>query len=704
ENKELADLSLWDKAWNKQWNEVWKEFGPTTQLRNSGGIQAIAGITGGMTISVNGHAPCRAAGRAPVKLNLSQTSDDMLSAVLDGTSAKLRKSFIHDPKGKGPQGKKNPESKDPSGTESLESHTHQATTSSPNNPPLAKKLNNGISWLGNSCALSGSDKHEVWATPQESAVEVAWAAAWPVAERLGRKAVTSVPNPGEKITRNTQPPRASVRPRALTTVHPSVVGLTNATKAVGSFAVKTSRTIRSSLGRDLQVLSNDTPNMLNTPNTPILTNRRSQAIGKPNRMSREVTAPIRESGRTGVTSLPTSATPRPRKSSISETSKKQIDTATPDIGLHSITEVPSQIHLPAALQTVPSVSIRATPNRAASEPFPVGESEKTTAKRNSDPISRPSSVATIRQRSESAKKLLRRHVIPRLSDAQRDSQLEDAFLGKTKEKLYREKKDYAMLQAKKEASESQFAQEQLSKVNPIVQAEQAWERVVAISGREYFMQNLNILAQHKWDELVERCKKTPFLAPVGDRSSWQTRFAEIWEKAWKESWAAAWNNVWSQAFDEATSRGIEFGIEDALDLVPGMKRRTYEQLRSSESYDKLKELLGGKSASEILEQVHQWMKELGYLSESLRYSVPTLRDDCMEIIASNNVKLKATSALAASIGITEVRPKPVRMSHFELQRWLANEYIPQRVHNHEQVHRLFLRGIAEVWDTISDIS
>ncbi|QRW25733.1 Tuberin [Rhizoctonia solani] len=712
-NKKLTDPKLWDEAWNsawkKNWNNAWKEFGPTTQLRNSGRIQAVTGIAGGTTISMNGRAHSRVVGRIPIKLVLSQSSSDMVNAIL-GRDDNSHSSFARD-EGEVPHppGANTPPSfaRDRessygpiyrSAIEPLISNTfrpsNQVANPYINHIHAVSKLSRGVSWIGSSCVLSGSGAHEIWATPQESAIEAAWTVAWPEGERLGREAATSV----ESVTSNPRSSQSGAKPRRHT-MHPSVVGVILATKAVAHLAIRTTRLVHTVVDRDQQVLSNSASNI------PSSTTLREQVPRELDRTSHMVNSPIRESPRFGK-SVPVLLSSTPSKTLVSGSSSGEMDPTALNTGLRSISEVSSQVHLPTTSKAAPNMS-PVTISGVMSEPFAIPEPEQATVghTRNSYPSTRPSSSATTRQRSESARRVLRRHVIPRLSDAQRNSQLEDAFVGKTKEKTYQEKKDNARQTASNKAElNRQLAHEQLSKVDPTKQAEQAWEQMMSVSGTDQFRQNLNVLAKQEWDKVTEKCRKAPFLAPVTCSSRWEESYAENWAKTWKGTWGAAWETCWDQAFKEAIVRGIEFGVEDALDSALGLKRRTYEQLRSGESYSKLKDVLGSKSPPEILEQVYQWMRELAYLSESLNHIIPTLRDDCMEIMVFKKFKTRAIVTFVTNLGVTETEPTPTRMSHFELQTWLTKEYIPWRVDNDDQILNVFLQGIAEVWDLVSELS
>ncbi|KAG8712756.1 hypothetical protein FRC11_014285, partial [Ceratobasidium sp. 423] len=627
DNRELADPTVWDKAWDMHWREVWRRSGPVAQLRHSGGIQSIASIAGAPTTispTVDGCAPGRIAGRTPVKLILTESSSILLNSIWSGPNSRLPEMPLHGPNETNILGGKG-QSVEPKANKSRP--LAEIAASNIYSIPVAERYN---------CT--------VWATPRESAIESAWAAAWSEAESYGETAARSVleANKPEAGPPN-QATQAGARSRAGTTTHPSVLGAISATKAAARFAARASHRFSVSFNKgrsDQEPPTNAVVNPISPTGETGLVTAPSQTLPEtapsPSTACSPTIGDIRGSiPRKIVPTIETSSlafaaqpqignnslspiTPRSRKTS--GTSSKLRSPSVPGVGLHSISEASSHVDLSIQAQADPNPPIRVS--RTASEPFPVDAPVQTPVRRNSESSDPPSTITFTRRRSESATQRLRKHVITRWSDPQRYSEFEDAFVDKTQERHYREKKESARIEAAKTSDKPDFLAAELRKAGPRQRAEVAWEQMVAHLGKNNFEKKLQILAQQEWEKLVERQKKTHFSGPLGDQpGSWETDFALTWQRAWKESWETAWTAVWKLSYKEATSRGIEFGTEEILDLDPKLKRRTLKQLEASDSYVQLREsLLENKSPLGSLEQVHQWMKELSYLSESLQYS------------------------------------------------------------------------------------
>ncbi|CAE6476441.1 unnamed protein product [Rhizoctonia solani] len=708
---------MWDKAWDARWKVVWKRLGPVAHPHGNGRMQSIANITGNINIisaPVDGCAPGRTAGRAPVQLLPTESSSVLLSVIMAGSYGKYLRIPQHSPN---ETSKKQDESQDPDSTTNKHHALNEITTSYIHRVPVDERYNCAVNWLGNSLPLE-SNTYQVWATPRECAIESAWAAAWSAAETRGAatsKSVLAVENSGDGPQTYTL---AGARPRARTSVHPGVLGAISVTKSVTRIAIRASQRLSISFNREhsqespgmasshagdsmeasRRSLQNQSPLGAVAPSSEV----NSLPLDIPHTSTRqkllseiETSSPLALYHQAEGSTLP-SRIPRVRKSSGASSKQRKSDALT--AGLHPISEASSRVDLSTPNPTVGSAG-------GILEPFPANAPVQMIAEKNLDSSVLSSGRTSPRPRSESATRRLRKHVITRWSDSQRYSEFEDAFVDKTQERKYREKKERSCAQAVQHMLSPTVFEEKLREANPTQQAQEAWDRAASLSGKTTFERKLKGLAQQEWEKIVDHRKRNS-LTPLGDQpNDWENQFISAWERAWKESWAAAWAEVWRQSYKEAILRGVEFGVEEIFDdLDPKPKRRTYESLESSRPYSKLREsLLDNKSSLGSLEQIHQWMKELSYLSESLQYSVPTLRDECMEITVIKD-KPKAPSGLMGRLGTTEVKTEPVRMSHYDLQEWLAEVYIFQKVHRDKQMYNLFLRGIAEVWDSVSEIS
>ncbi|CUA74243.1 Dystrophin [Gallus gallus] [Rhizoctonia solani] len=709
ENKGLSDTIVWDEAWDRRWSEIWNHYRPVVPLRKSGKLQTITSVAriaamsrisgissvarisslakGLTTISltVDGCAAGRICGRTLVELPSTKSRSILLNALWKGHN--------HRPK--------TPESQDPATNRSRLST--EVTGLNVLNIPTTERSILPIEWLGNSCFYD-SKTYQVWATPRECAIESAWTAAWFMAEPRGKMVAENVTQSEPEADPPNTAAQANIRSRIRTKAHP-------ATEAISDLATWASHRLSKWLNRGRQDQgSSNTVVGNHTRSTERVIGLSGQVprTGSSRPMASLLGSSVRDSAVTTLaatmTSSPVSTTfsqaggsihspMSPRSRRFSEISQLQRHSGIPEGALPSILE--SRIDLPAQVQGASSLP---TPpaETAPLEPFPTSSPIQTSGQRHPESSGSPSGTDTPRTRIPSATVRLRKRVITRYSDDRRNSdfQAKNAFENKVRERIYGERKTEAREQA------AQILKDLTSDSKPQADAQKlakmAWERAVAYSGRDHFEQSIKSLARQKWDEQADRYEKDTLLVSLGDQpSTWEANFLSTWQYAWEEAWAAAWTAVWDLSYKEAASRGIGFGIEEVLDLDPKLQRSTYKELESSEPFVRLRRsLLDNQSPAKSLEQVHRWMKELGYLSESLQYSVPTLHDECMEITVAKSSEVKAREAAKKT-------SEPIRMSHYDLQEWLTKSYILDTVHGDQKLHNLFLRGIAEVWESMS---
>ncbi|CAE6475479.1 unnamed protein product [Rhizoctonia solani] len=641
EKRELIDPTVWDKAWDMHWEEAWKQHGPVVQPRNPGGIQTFASLSGGInttTAIADGRSSGRAAGRAPVMSSPTGSSGILLNAILVGAHSQPLGGPTHSTMEAGAQGDG---SQSPNhitsnrrdtlaNSEVLASNVHHAS--------ITKKYDCTVNWLGSSCLLSDSNTYKIWTTPQECAIESAWGVAWSVGELYGRDEASSILKKDDEPVDQpqTQPATTGVRLRARTlskavtgivtrasqrfsillngehgqespvTVVPTIDGSAEANRGTAS-SQPSLTTAAPSLGAG--------PSAIKNLRVSTLTNMISD---------RQTDSPLPMSPQPGGNRLSPLVT-RVRK--ISGASSRLRTPITPTAGLDPISEAStSRIDLSA---TSPAAGITG----AASQLFPVTSPVQATSPQSPDSSIPPSGIATPRPRSESTKRL-RKHIITRWSNPEPYSDFEASFRDKNQERKYRENKESSCKKATQRIP-LDLLRTKLQEVDPAKQAAEAWDRANSISSKVPFQQKLKALAQQEWETMVIQNGSTSFTA--ASESNWKNGFISAWERTWKESWAAAWTAVWKLSFREAISRGIEFGVDDVFDLDSKLRRKTYDQLVSSDPYKELQELLNNTSSLETLEQIHQWMKELGYLSELLQHSVPTLRDEYVEITVESKV-------------------------------------------------------------------
>lgn len=504
-------------------------------------------------------------------------------------------------------------------------------------------------WLGHGHLGRRGNDHEIWASPREIAVEMAWVAAWSKAVNQGRVAARNIQDEGPQETPNQM--RAVPNARAAKAIiHPSLVGLMTAARLTKRLAVQAGQ-------RYSKIFDSGTTTEVSPPQTPKTTSR---------------------SQRLNLAILP------------------QTDRV-----------VVSPITSPGSQQ-----------NRYSFPKF----SPESPSNSNRFSFSRVDPGAPNHQRTRSenaATSVLRKHVVSRHSGHRRHSDLGflDAFKDTVRERKHREKKEDAQAQAIKAMSmmlnEAKPTQEQLNK-----QADEAWQRTKRLSSNlEY---NLNQLAEREWQKISEGrgLIASPFL-PV-DPTLWKKGFIESWERAWKESWAAAWQAVWEQGWHAAVARGVEFGVEEVLDLSQNASRINYRQLQSTESYLKVKEIIKQKDLNQTrrLEHVHSMMKELYFLYESLRHSISAIRDDCLEITVFTGRKVRTYPFYC----MTEPQPSDKnkgisiaggaggdseRITYVQLQKWIEDEYISKKFQVDPELEdplkRLFIRGIGEVWESASNV-
>ncbi|CUA67920.1 similar to terribly reduced optic lobes CG33950-PA [Rhizoctonia solani] len=703
QSKELAEPTAWDKAWDMRWKEVWGKHGPVPRQQKGGLVQSLArAIRGTTTISVvaDGCTAGRTAGRTPVELSLSKTTSTIMRTIF--TEDRSRPSVADT--SSMPRGENDsiiPLANNPhSPTETIRSDLHN------DNDIGTERYSYVMNWLGYSCLLSGSETCRVWATPRESAIEFAWNTVWPVAQSAGEDAAEAVLGFGMRLPENdsqTQIKRTSARSSLLAGV----------LSRGATVRLKIPVNRRHSTSQNLA--HHQTGEQFLVDATPGTMDRTRMSLPNPTSL-RNTYFPPRDSSYTAdhvlvedpQTIMPSAGTDSPAQASFPQIERSTLPptprSRLPDFSLRSIPEGPSHTY---DLPGIPSRRI----SRAMSEPVPASTSAQVPVGQNSNPSENPSNANVPRRRRESAIKRLREHVVTRWSDPLRyiNTEFEDAFTKKIQERDYHRKKSIARKDAVRMIINDSDLLDKLPEEG-IRLAREAWESAETTVGKHHFEQKLKALARQEWEKLVERHKVTYLSTPLQDDPNWEENFMSTWKQAWQESWAAAWTGVCSQAYNEATTRSVEFGVEKILDSQSTLNRQTYEQLLKGSSYFKLCQLLSKdlKSPSTSLEQIHQWMKELNHLSESLQHSIPTLRDDCMEITVFESIKpetmAKATRALLGSLGTdgaTGGKLTSRKITHYEFQKWVTNDYIVRKVHKDDPVYGLFLRGIEEVWDFIS---
>ncbi|CAE6533277.1 unnamed protein product [Rhizoctonia solani] len=622
EKKELIDPIVWDKAWDKAWEKAWKQRGSVVQPYNPGRIQAFTSrfrstSTNTNIAIVDGRVSGRAAGRAPVKLLPTGSSSILLSSIVAGVHSQPTEIIAHSAEEASTPGDGNQSLNHISSEGRHSLVDSNVSTSNLYRASIAERYDCTVNWLGNSCLLSDLNTCKIWATPRESAIESAWGVAWSQGEIYGRAAARGVLGVVDQPL--TQPTTSGIRSRARTI-----------SKAVTHIMTQASHRLSISPNREhIQELP-----AIGTPRIGTAFSRTSLANTAPllgtNPSAVEnmrISAP-----KNIISDFETSSPPamrlqfevnRPSPIVTRRRSSRLMTPSTPT-NLYPISEVSSRVDLPALS---PATRIAET----APIPFPVTTPVLAIPPQSPDHSIPPSGVTTPRPRSESATKRLRKHVITRWSDPQPYGDFEAAFRDKTQERKYRESKGSSCKEAAQCIHHLELLEKKLREVDPMKQATEAWDRANSISDKALFQQKLKALAQQEWEKMVSQHERISFAARP--ENEWEIGFISAWEQVWKESWAEAWAAVWRLSFDEAVSRGIEFGVDETIgNLASELRRRTYEQLQSSDPYVQLQRSLpADTSPLGSLEQIHQWMQELGYLSELLHHSAPILRNECMEI-------------------------------------------------------------------------
>ncbi|CAE6487359.1 unnamed protein product [Rhizoctonia solani] len=269
-----------------------------------------------------------------------------------------------------------------------------------------------------------------------------------------------------------------------------------------------------------------------------------------------------------------------------------------------------------------------------------------------------------------------------------------AFQLSIQERRYLERKEAARVQAKEAVSVNNSKSKRPKPPNN--GSEGAWELI-----------NPGLQSKPTLEDLAEQ-EVQKLLAQSGQSNSQNSSelatksesirkgFMETWERAWKESWDAAWGEVWETTWNAAVARGVEFGAELVLDHDPDLVRGKYEQLQTMPSYEAMEASLEHETCLGTLEQFRIMMKELYHLYELLHHSVSDSRNNRIDITVTRPRKSARESS-------TENESKSV--SYFELQKWIEEEFIDPKFGGISQAHaqRLFKRGIAEVWNSISRI-
>ncbi|CUA74242.1 Tuberin [Rhizoctonia solani] len=714
EKKELTDPTVWDEAWDTHWKQAWKQHGPVIQLRDLGGRQTLASLSGSASTIptvVDGRSSGRVAGRTPVKLSPTKARGSLLNVILAGAHSQPSERFVNNAGESSTHG---------DGIQSLVGVSYSTTNGhmlksedvSPNlcRVSITKRYDHAVNWLGNSCLLSDSNTYKIWATPRESAIESAWGVAWPEGASYGRNAAKSIFVKPEKVDKTRIEANSAGTKSRMRTLSIKIVRFGSRVSQKFSLSLnresgQNSPTVVVSNTADSAEAGHGTLPDQTPPATPIGLLRVGPPIAQNLRIATSnIISDIQTDSPAAMhsPSWPGANKHSPiitrlRKVSGASTSSKLRTPISPTTGLPRILEVSSHVDLP--------LQDPATGAAEASSQSPATARARVVPPENSDSNASSNDKANPRKRSESITKL-RKHVMSRWSDPEPYKNFEIAFRDKTQERQYRENiRSSCELAAKGiQGLNPALLETKLREVGPMKQATEAWDRANSILSKVPLEQKLKALAQHEWERLADRYGNTSLVtSPGGD---WENRFISAWEQVWKESWAAAWTAVWSQSFEEAISRGIEFGVDYFADNDSELKlgRKTYEQLKSSKPYEELKKsLLDNCSPLGSLEQIHQWIKEIGYLSESLQYSVPTFRDECMQILVLES-KTKTPPTLMDRLRAVEAESEPIEMSHYKLQGWLADGYILKEVRGDKELHKLFLRGIEEVWESVLEMN
>ncbi|KAH7339955.1 hypothetical protein B0J17DRAFT_627958 [Rhizoctonia solani] len=204
--RELNESTIWDNAWNKCWDTVWRSFhSDVGDWRTP--FQGIwpAGIIlqGAQNPTVEGRAPGSIAGRTPERHLMSVNGATWLHSVLVGHHPSLVEVTEYNPKDK-LQGSQACE-EDPHGPFGAFFEAMYAglwsTITGVSHPTCKQNLSTSLaastkpsSNSRGACACSPKDgtipnsdhSHEIWASPREMAVHLAWEAAWPEAVLRGR--------------------------------------------------------------------------------------------------------------------------------------------------------------------------------------------------------------------------------------------------------------------------------------------------------------------------------------------------------------------------------------------------------------------------------------------------------------------------------------------------------------------------------------
>ncbi|KAG8760020.1 hypothetical protein FRC11_001083 [Ceratobasidium sp. 423] len=270
----------------------------------------------------------------------------------------------------------------------------------------------------------------------------------------------------------------------------------------------------------------------------------------------------------------------------------------------------------------------------------------------------------------------------------------NAFQLSIQERRYLERKEAVRIQAR-EAVNTNYSKGERPKP-PNNGSEGAWKLTNPGLHSKPTLEELADQEVQKFLAYSSQANTQKSLELTTESESVRKKFMETWEKAWKESWEAAWEAVWKTTWNAAIARGVEFGAELVLDHDPDLVRGKYEQLRTMQSYEAVKASLDNETCLGTLEQFRIMMKELYHLYELLHHSVSDSRNNRVDITVTQPHKSIRESSIKNA-------PKPV--SYFELQKWIEEEFIEPKFGgiSRAHAHRLFKRGIAEVWNSISRV-